>query len=71
MLGWEFPPLFSGGLGVATYGLVKALSPKTNIRLIIPKASSSTDIGNVNIIGLNQIAKKRSIWNEFSLAFHR
>lgn len=58
MLGWEFPPLFSGGLGVATYGLVRALSPKTNIRLIIPKASSATDIGNVNIIGLNQIAKE-------------
>lgn len=58
MLGWEFPPLFSGGLGVATYGLVKALSPKTNIRLIIPKASSSTDIGNVNVIGLNQLSLK-------------
>ena len=55
MLGWEFPPLFSGGLGVATYGLVKALSPKTDIQLIIPQASASTDLNNVNIIGLNRI----------------
>ena len=55
MLGWEFPPLFSGGLGVATYGLVKALSPKTNIRLIIPRAPLSTDLDNVNVIGLNQL----------------
>ncbi|MEO7988801.1 MAG: glycosyltransferase [Chryseolinea sp.] len=54
MLGWEFPPLFSGGLGIATYGLVKALSPKTDIRLIIPQASAN-DLSNVNIIGLNQL----------------
>jgi glycosyltransferase involved in cell wall biosynthesis len=58
MLGWEFPPLFSGGLGVATYGLVRALSTKTNIRLIIPKAASSTNLGNVKVIGLNQLTKE-------------
>jgi glycosyltransferase involved in cell wall biosynthesis len=58
MLGWEFPPLFSGGLGVATYGLVKALSPKNDIRLIIPSASSSSELDNVNIIGLNRITKE-------------
>jgi glycogen synthase len=58
MLGWEFPPLFSGGLGIATYGLVKALSPRADIRLIIPQASASTDLNNVNIIGLNQLTAK-------------
>ena len=26
MLGWEFPPFISGGLGTACYGLTKALS---------------------------------------------
>ena len=25
MLGWEFPPFIAGGLGVACYGLTKAL----------------------------------------------
>ncbi|HEY3401827.1 MAG TPA: glycosyltransferase family 4 protein [Ohtaekwangia sp.] len=54
MLGWEFPPLFSGGLGVATYGLVKALSQKDHIRLIIPTAAAS-DLDNVNITGLNRV----------------
>lgn len=55
MLGWEFPPLFSGGLGVATYGLVKALSTQNNIRLIIPTAATS-HLDNVNITGLNRIS---------------
>ncbi|MFQ6048947.1 MAG: glycogen/starch synthase, partial [Phycisphaerae bacterium] len=26
MLGWEFPPFISGGLGTAWYGLTKAMS---------------------------------------------
>ncbi|MEI6274080.1 MAG: glycogen/starch synthase, partial [Phycisphaerae bacterium] len=25
MLGWEFPPFITGGLGTACYGLTKAL----------------------------------------------
>src|SRR6187402_2927917 len=54
MLGWEFPPLFSGGLGIATYGLVKALSQKAHIRLIVPTAAAS-DLSNVNITGLNRV----------------
>jgi len=55
MLGWEFPPLFNGGLGVATYGIVRALSKNVNIRLIIPSASEGIDLSNVSIIGLNKI----------------
>jgi glycosyltransferase involved in cell wall biosynthesis len=55
MLGWEFPPLFSGGLGVATYGLVKALSPLSSIRLIVPTAAPASDLSAVNVIGLNQV----------------
>jgi glycogen synthase len=56
MLGWEFPPLFSGGLGVATYGMVKALRNNVDIKLIIPSYSTSSSLPNVNIIGLNSIA---------------
>jgi glycosyltransferase involved in cell wall biosynthesis len=55
MLGWEFPPLFSGGLGIATYGLVKALSKNHHIRLIIPSAASVLPIQNVNIVGLDKV----------------
>lgn len=39
MLGWEFPPHISGGLGVACYGLVDALVSKSiDINLILPTA---------------------------------
>jgi glycogen synthase len=58
MLGWEFPPLFSGGLGVATYGMVKALSPMVDIRLIIPSRGSSPELSKVNIIGLNTLSEE-------------
>src|SRR4051812_10502566 len=38
MLGWEFPPLISGGLGVACYGLAKALnSMGTDVLFVLPK----------------------------------
>lgn len=53
MLGWEFPPLVSGGLAVATHGLVKALSSKYPVTLIVPKAGIY-DLKS-EIIGLNQI----------------
>jgi glycosyltransferase involved in cell wall biosynthesis len=57
MLGWEFPPFFSGGLGVATYGMVKALSPKVDIKLIVPK-SAHVSLSNVHIIGLNSFTSE-------------
>lgn len=39
MLGWEFPPFKSGGLGTACFGLTKSLSKiGTKIHFIIPKA---------------------------------
>jgi len=39
MLGWEFPPFISGGLGTACYGLTKALSrAKTDVTFVLPKA---------------------------------
>lgn len=59
MLGWEFPPLFSGGLGVATYGLVKALRSSANIRLIVPRSDPSTALENVNVIGVSNAMKEQ------------
>ena len=44
MLGWEFPPFISGGLGTACYGLTKALSKaQTGVTFVLPKAIG-TDI---------------------------
>ena len=37
MLGWEFPPFISGGLGTACYGLTKAMSGiGTDIMFVLP-----------------------------------
>ena len=39
MLGWEFPPFISGGLGTACYGLTRALSKRgTEVTFVLPKA---------------------------------
>jgi glycosyltransferase involved in cell wall biosynthesis len=44
MLGWEFPPFISGGLGTACHGLTKALSNLgVQITFVLPKA---VDTGN-------------------------
>lgn len=38
MFGWEFPPHYSGGLGVACFGLSRALSQKhVDITFVLPK----------------------------------
>ena len=54
-LGWEFPPLISGGLAIACYGIAKALAKKTDLTVILPKASQKSILDNANIIGLNNI----------------
>lgn len=58
MLGWEFPPIMSGGLGVATYGMVKALRTRAHVKLIIPASDPSMTLENTTIIGLNNLTLK-------------
>ena len=56
VLGWEFPPRMVGGLAIATYGIVEALSQFVHVHLIIPfKDEQTPQIPNVQIYGLNQI----------------
>ncbi|MFN0049984.1 MAG: glycosyltransferase [Cytophagales bacterium] len=54
-LGWEFPPIINGGLGVACYGLTKAFSKYVNISLILPKGEPSFLANSIETIGLNTI----------------
>jgi glycosyltransferase involved in cell wall biosynthesis len=42
MLGWEFPPYISGGLGTACYGLTKAF--------ILPRAIGAQDASHVKLL---------------------
>jgi glycosyltransferase involved in cell wall biosynthesis len=53
MLGWEFPPILTGGLGPACYGLAKALASFTELKIILPKSDLNFKMKRVNLIGLN------------------
>ena len=50
MLGWEFPPFISGGLGTACYGLTKAMSRMgADITFVLPKAVSSSHSSHITM----------------------
>jgi glycosyltransferase involved in cell wall biosynthesis len=51
MLGWEFPPFISGGLGTACYGLTKALSRQgTQVTFVLPKTVDSDYSSHVKLL---------------------
>ena len=51
MLGWEFPPYISGGLGTACYGLTKALSHAgTDILFVLPRAVGNEHASHVRLL---------------------
>ncbi len=54
-LGWEFPPMLTGGLGPACYGLSKALSNYVDLTIIIPRSDINFKLDQANIIGLNNL----------------
>jgi glycogen synthase len=52
MLGWEFPPYISGGLGTACYGLTKAMSSiGTEILFVLPRAVAIRFPTDVQMLG--------------------
>ena len=51
MLGWEFPPFISGGLGTACYGLTKAMSGLgTDIIFVLPRPVSTPFSTHVRLV---------------------
>jgi glycogen(starch) synthase len=51
MLGWEFPPFISGGLGTACYGLTKALDQLgTDVIFCLPKMVDSSYTTHVKLL---------------------
>src|SRR2546423_5913752 len=51
MLGWEFPPFISGGLGTACYGLTKAMSGLgTDIIFVLPRPVSTPFSTHVRVV---------------------
>jgi glycosyltransferase involved in cell wall biosynthesis len=56
MLGWEFPPFISGGLGTACYGLTKAMSRLgLKITFCLPKMVEHQYAAHVNLLSSNSI----------------
>jgi len=54
MLGWEFPPFISGGLGTACYGLTRAMSKLgMEITFVLPRPVSSQFATHVKMAGPN------------------
>ena len=60
MFGWEFPPLSSGGLGTACYGLTKSLSKKgIDITFVLPYSSDVENPGFIKLISAGNIKVRK------------
>jgi glycosyltransferase involved in cell wall biosynthesis len=73
MLGWEFPPFISGGLGTACYGLTKALDQLgQEVTFVLPKMVESTYATHVKLLSPNSWMSSTSfLFNEFkNVRFH-
>lgn len=56
MLGWEFPPHISGGLGTACLGLTRGLAKVgVDVTFVVPKAFGDEDRGATRILGCNEV----------------
>jgi len=55
MLGWEFPPIINGGLGVACHDLSAAMSELAEVTMVVPKTSPGFKVKKVNLVGINSI----------------
>lgn len=55
MFGWEFPPHITGGLGTASYGLVKGLLKHgADVTFVVPKAYGDED-ENIKLINASDV----------------
>lgn len=55
-LGWEFPPMINGGLGIACLGLSKALAPKVELCVVVPKSDPHTQFDGFELRGINNMS---------------
>ena len=68
MLGWEFPPFISGGLGTACYGLTKAMSSiGTDVIFVLPRPVSTPFSTHVRLVSPRAGSALASPTTEFRL----
>lgn len=70
MLGWEFPPIINGGLGIACHDLCASMSKHAQVTMIIPRSSPGFKMQNVNLVGLNMIDPRTLRDIHFKLDYH-
>ena len=65
MLGWEFPPFISGGLGTACYGLTKAMDQLgIKVIFVLPKSVDAKYASHVKLLTPNSIPLRHSTTTE-------
>ncbi len=68
MLGWEFPPFISGGLGTACYGLTKAMSGiGTDIMFVLPRPVATPFSTHVRLVSPRADSPLASPTTEFRM----
>jgi len=59
MLGWEFPPFITGGLGTACYGLTKALDRQgVEVTFVLPKSVPAESASHVRLVSPGSIIER-------------
>jgi len=62
MLGWEFPPYIAGGLGVACYGLTKALDRMGHeVLFVLPKAVDRSHSSHVRMLSPDMLTRAATV----------
>lgn len=54
-LGWEFPPMINGGLGIACFGMSKALAKLVDLEVIVPQAQQGASYEGFDLRGVNTL----------------
>ena len=56
MLGWEFPPHISGGLGTACEGLTRGLASQgVEVLFVVPKRWGDESAGHMKLLGCEEV----------------
>ncbi len=64
MLGWEFPPYMSGGLGTACYGITRALAEKeVEVLFVLPRMGEKQAESTPHKVTIKEASGTRIHWN--------
>ena len=59
MLGWEFPPFITGGLGTACYGLTRALDRQhVDVTFVLPKSVPADSASHVRLVSPGDVLER-------------